>query len=228
MGDRPLLVDVFCCAGGAGKGYHDAGFDVVGVDIEPQPNYPFDFIQADALGFLGQLTAGGDFEQVELANVAAIHASPPCQGYTTMNNRHGSDSPLLIGYVRDLLAATGKPYVIENVLGAKREMRSPVQLTGAQFGKRIHRPRLFETNWMLMSPPRATRHRDTVAVYGKNDGRRLWTRADGSDLMVASLEEARAEMGMPWATWDELREAIPPVYTEFIGGQLLALVQRTR
>ena len=213
---KPRLLDLFCCAGGAARGYADAGFEVVGVDIDPQPNYPFEFYQADAIKWMEQ---GGH------VSFDAIHASPPCQGYTTMNNRHASSIPQLIEPVRELLIATGLPYVIENVSGARSEMREPVQLTGAQFGKRIHRPRLFETNWLLLAPPKARRHRDTVAVYGKCDGRRLWTRADGSELHVADLETARAEMEMPWADWDEIREAIPPAYTKFIGEQLLAHLQ---
>lgn len=205
-------------------GYYRAGFDVVGVDIEPQPNYPFRFVRADALEYLSSVTAYGVHGVPN--RFAAVHASPPCQGYTTMNNRHGSTSPLLIPAVRRLLEATGLPYVIENVAGARSELIDPLRLTGEMFGLRVHRPRLFETNWPLMGVPAPPRQKDPVAVYGKNDQRRLWTRADGSELRAATLEDAREAMDMPWGTWDEIREAIPPAYTEFIGTQLLAQVGR--
>lgn len=205
---KPRLLDLFCCEGGAAAGYQAAGYHVTGVDIAPQPNYRGDeFHQADALTF-------------PLDGFDAIHASPPCQGYTTMNNRWGSDTPRLIAAVRERLAATGVPWVIENVVGARRELRNPLLLTGEMFGLRVHRPRLFESNVLLMSPARKRRQHNPVAVYGPNDGRRLWTRKDGSELRVADLATAREAMGMPWASWDGVREAIPPAYTEFIGAQL--------
>jgi len=222
---RPRLLDLFCCEGGAAKGYADAGFDVIGVDIAPQPNYPFDFIQADALEFLREdlrWTRGPRYAPLAYD---AIHASPPCQSYTTMSNRWGSDYPALIPAVRDLLERTGLPYVIENVAGSRSELRNPIRLTGEMFGLRVHRPRLFETNWPLMSFPSPPRQPNPVAVYGKNDQRRLWTRTDGSELRAANLEEAREAMGMPWASWDGCREAIPPAYTAFIGVQLIAHVR---
>jgi DNA (cytosine-5)-methyltransferase 1 len=210
---RPRLLDLFCGAGGAAVGYHLAGFDVVGVDIKPQPRYPFLFVLGDALRVNDYLT-WWDFD--------AIHASPPCQGYTTMANRHGSDYPKLIGTVRDALQRWGGPYVIENVPGARREMIDPIRLYGEQFALRVHRPRLFESNIPFVAPPKASRQRDVVAVYGKNDGRRVWTRKDGTELRVANIETAKAGMGIDWMTWDELREAIPPAYTEHIGRQLIA------
>ena len=209
---RPRLLDLFCGAGGAGMGYHRAGFDVVGVDIEPHPDYPFPMLCMDALEL--DLRTGVD----------AIHASPPCQGYTTMNNRHGSSYPKLLGEVRERLVATGLPYVIENVPGAKRWMNSPITLSGEMFGLRVHRPRLFESNVLLLLPPKPPRQPDPVAVYGKQDGRRLWTRADGSELRVADLASASEAMGIDWMTWDDLREAVPPAYTEYIGAQLLRAV----
>jgi len=215
---RPRLLDLFCGAGGVAVGYHRAGFDVVGVDIRPQPNYPFEFVQADALEYA---------VDVELTdwNFAAVHASPPCQAYTTMNNRWGSDSPPLITETRRLIEQTGLPYVIENVIGARPHLRDPVTLSGEMFGLRVHRPRLFETSWPLLVPPLVRRQRDPVAVYGKQDGRRLWTRTDGTELRVAMLETAGAAMEIDWMTWDEIREAIPPVYTELIGHQLLAHIR---
>jgi DNA (cytosine-5)-methyltransferase 1 len=224
---KPRLLDLFCGEGGAGAGYHRAGFEVVGVDIHPQPNYPFKFWRFDALEILARHTLakyGLSAHERAASRYDAIHASPPCQAYTTMSNRHGSNYPMLIADVRALLEATGLAYVIENVAGARRELRDPLRLTGEMFGLGVHRPRLFETNWPLMGVLAPSRQPDPVAVYGKNDQRRLWTRADGSELRAATLEEARAAMEMPWASWDGCREAIPPAYTEFIGHQLLAHV----
>jgi DNA (cytosine-5)-methyltransferase 1 len=210
---RPLLLDLFCCEGGAATGYHAAGFDVFGVDIDPQPNYPFKMWVGDALTFL---------RDKDTRVFDAIHASPPCQSYTTMSNRWGSDELELIDDVRTLLEATGKPWVIENVVGAKRSMRSPLRLHGGQFGLDLYRPRLFESNVLLMAPPSAPRPVDAAAVYGrKEDGRRLLTRKDGTELRAASLERARDAMEMPWASWNGCREAIPPAYTKFIGEQLI-------
>jgi DNA (cytosine-5)-methyltransferase 1 len=204
---------LFCGAGGAARGYQLAGFHVTGVDIEPQPDYcGEEFIQADVM----LMTDYGRWRDT----YDAIHASPPCQAYTTMNNRHASSSPPLIEKTRRALKISGLPYVIENVAGALAHMRSPIELTGEMFGLRVHRPRLFESNVMLLVPPRPSRQLNPVAVYGKNDGRRLWTRADGTELRCASLEEAREAMEMPWADWHGVKEAIPPAYCEFIGLQL--------
>lgn len=192
-------------------GYHRAGFDVVGVDLHPQPRYPFEFHQADAMTY-------------PLDGFDAIHASPPCQGYTTMNNRHGSTSPRLIAATRQRLIGT--PFIIiENVPGALAWMVNPIELTGEMFGLGVHRPRLFESSEMLMAMGKPPRQKNPAAVYGKNDQRRLWTRKDGSELRAASLEEARGAMGIDWMTWDEITEAIPPAYTEFIGKQLLAALR---
>lgn len=206
---RPRLLDLFCGAGGAAMGYHRAGFEVVGVDIEPHTDYCGDeFHQADALTF-------------PLEGFDAIHASPPCQGYTTMNNRHGSTTPQLVDVMRERLIAAGVPYVIENVPGALFTMRSPITLTGEMFGLRVHRARLFESNVLLLAPAPVPRQADPVAVYGKEDGRRLWTRKDGSELRVADLTSGSEAMGIDWMNWDDLREAVPPAYTEWIGRQLI-------
>jgi DNA (cytosine-5)-methyltransferase 1 len=217
---RPRLLDLFCCQGGAAVGYHQAGFDVVGVDINPQPLYPFEFHQADAFTFM-------EFVAVSLA-FDAIHASPPCQGYTTMTNRRGrtSSSPLLIDEVRTRLHATCLPYIIENVVGARRHMRDAISLHGGQFGLNLYRPRLFESNMLLTPPPPAPRPKDAAAVYGRREDRRLlWRRKDGTELHAASLDDARIAMGMPWADWTGVREAIPPAYTEYIGRQLIEQLQ---
>lgn len=212
---RPRLLDLFCGAGGAAMGYHRAGFDVVGVDIRPQPQYPFEFHQRDVTAMRPWAVSG----------FAAAHASPPCQAYSTMSNRWGSDSRALIAETRHLLDRIGVPWVLENVPGARRHLVDPVRLTGEMFGLGVHRPRLFETNWLLMGCPPPPRQTDAAAVYGKNDQRRLWTRTDGGSLYAATLERGRAAMGVDWMGWDELREAIPPAYTEFIGHQLQAFVE---
>ena len=139
-----------------------------------------------------------------------------------MTNRHGSDEPELIADVRDMLEASGVPYIIENVCGARPHMQNPMMLHGGHFGLNVYRPRLFESNMMLMSPTPASPPKDAAAVYGRREDRRLlWTRADGSELRAASLGEARTAMQMPWASWNGCREAIPPAYTEFIGRQLI-------
>lgn len=219
-GVKPRLLDLFCGAGGAAMGYHRAGFEVVGVDIAAQPHYPFEFYQADALEWLEALPY--DFPTA----YDAIHASPPCQSYSSMTNRWGSDAPELIAPIRQAMQATGLPYVIENVLGARAELDHPYMLTGEMFGLRVHRPRLFETSFPMLVPQPPARQRDPMAVYGKLDGRRLWTRSDGTELRApSSLEEAQQAMGIDWMTWDEIREAIPPAYTELIGLQLAQHLQ---
>lgn len=213
---KPRLLDLFCGAGGAGAGYARAGFTVVGVDIAPQPNYPFEFHQADALTF-------------PLVGFDAIHASPPCQYATTMSNRHrgqggAADQHVnLIPPTRERLLETSLPWVIENVLGAKRDLRSPVLLHGGMFGLGVYRPRLFESNTLLTAWP-APPPLNPVGVYGEHhDGRLLWRRVDGTEQRAAaSLEEARLAMGVDWMDWRELAESINPAYTEFIGQQLMA------
>ncbi len=166
------LLDLFCCAGGAGAGYARAGFTVTGVDVEPQRRYPFAFLQRDVL----TLSAGWIRD-----NFDAVHASPPCQGYSTM--RHAprtTGAPLLIDETRALLEATGLPWIIENVAGARWAMRDPVTLCGTMFGlgaigHELRRHRLFESNVSLFVPPCAHTSGPVVGVYG---GRRVrWTRA---------------------------------------------------
>lgn len=221
---RPLLLDLFCGAGGASMGYYRAGFDVVGMDINPQPNYPFYFIRGDATGYVGFLP---------LREVVAIHASPPCQAHTTMSNRwrgkntHADTHVDLIAETRMLLEASGLPWVIENVPGARDSMRSPITLHGGMFGLGVYRPRLFETSVQIAAPPFAEQPKNPLGIYGqKHDGRRLWTRKDGSEQRAPkNLEDARKAMGIDWMQWRELAESIPPAYTEYIGKQIIGLCQ---
>lgn len=212
---KPRLLDLFCGAGGAAMGYHRAGFEVVGVDIKPQPNYPFEFHQSDALEFC--MTHGHCFD--------AIHASPPCQGYSSANRKHYKEWPKLIPPLRALLRRH-RVWAIENVEGAAREMTGAIVVCGGALGLRTRRHRLFLSPMLLFG----THHHHTrqqVPIYGKLDGRRLWSRKDGTELRAARhLADAQDAMGIDWMTWEELREAIPPVYTEFIGKQLLQHLQR--
>jgi DNA (cytosine-5)-methyltransferase 1 len=223
---RARLLDLFCRAGGASVGYHRAGFDVTGVDIEAHPDYPFPLIVENAIHTLGNPRY--------LAKFDAIHASPPCQAYTTMSNRYRGTGgkadtwPDLLEPVRDALLSWGGIYVIENVPGARRLMRNPVLLHGGMFGLGVHRPRLFESNAPLMLY-RSPASSQPVGVYGERpDGRRLFDRADGTTQRAArGLEEAGAAMGIDWmTTWADLKEAIPPAYCTFIGAQLLAALVR--
>jgi DNA (cytosine-5)-methyltransferase 1 len=204
-------------------GYHRAGFDVTGVDIEPQPRYLFPFIQGDALAYVE--AHGHEYD--------AIHASPPCQALTTMSNRHrgqggrADEHVNLIPQTRAALLATGLPYVIENVPGAASHLRYPITLHGGMFGLGVDRPRLFETNWPLMAAP-APRAVDPVGVYGKApDGRRLFTRSDGTEQRAASsVAQASAAMGIDWMDWRGLAESIPPAYSQFIGEQMVDALER--
>lgn len=216
------ILDLFCGEGGAAQGYRWAGFDVVGVDINPQPNYPFEFHQADALDFLD---AGG------FVGFDAIHASPPCQALTPMSNRWRGTGGLadsrinLIPAVRERLESTGLPYVIENVQGSREFLIDPILLHGGHFNLRLWRPRLFECVPSIEPPPKAPRPKNVIAVYGmpshENYFRWLWRRKDGTSLRAATLEEAREAMGMPWASWEGCQQAIPPRYTEFLGWSLI-------
>lgn len=236
--DRPRLVDLYCGAVGAAKGYADAGFEVTGVDVAPQPRYPFRFVQGDALEYLAEHWREFD----------AIHASPPCQAFTQMSARwrgkgtKADEHPDLVTPTRRLLADLGKPYVIENVVGAKRVMVPSLLLHGAMFDLGVHRPRLFESNLFVPAPHGAPtrRHPQPIAVYGRApDGGNVWYRNGGLRIgpngerlyttrspvrRASSLEEGSRAMGINWMEWDELREAIPPAYTRWIGRFLLAAV----
>ena len=210
------LLDLFCGAGGASVGYHQTGLDVVGVDNAPQPNYPFPFIQADALSL----------EPAFLASFDAIHASPPCQAYSDLAARHrnGKEWPKLIEPVREMLAAIGKPYVIENVEGAP--LRDYIVLCGTMFPElRVLRHRLFESNFAMHPPrhgihPRVHTLDKRKAHYGKTDERFDFVQVTGGgNCTIAAAKEA---MGINWMTKKELNEAIPPAYTRFVGSILLS------
>lgn len=211
---KPRLLDLFCCAGGAGTGYSRAGFDVVGVDIVPQPNYPYEFHQGDALEYLAE--HGHEFD--------AVHLSPPCQGYTALKAVHGNEWPMLIEPARELADRIGLPYVLENVQGSP--LRRDLTLCGEMFGLGVIRHRYFELGYWAATAPQHKLHRGRVAgwrhgqfydgpyfaVYGLGGGK-------------GTVEQWQQAMGIDWTTdRHELAEAIPPAYTEFIGQQLLAYI----
>jgi hypothetical protein len=271
---RPRLLDLFCGAGGAAMGYHRAGFDVVGVDIKPQPHYPFTFIrdnaldflvgkviddhsglrtleQADALEILRRSDETNEIREAArngldglvrdrvvrcpsrladppagfvLASFDAIHASPPCQRWSS-KTRNGNAHPDLITPLRPLLEATGLPYVIENVEGAPLD--NPIMLCGSSFGLGVERHRLFESNVPLMAYP--------CAHGGQPRRYRLYDHGDWYMSRIVHVfgtgggkgrEHWQEAMGIDWTNdTDELREAIPPAYTELVGHQLLQHIQ---
>ena len=217
------LLDLFCGAGGAAMGYHQAGFtEIVGVDIVRQPRYPFTFMQADALAYLEKY--GEEFD--------VIHASPPCQAFTQMSARwrgRGTKADThtdLLTPIRCSLVARAQPYIIENVVGARKHMATTCILHGGMFDLQVSRPRLFESNYLLWTMT-APIPKPCIGVYGDHPQRYTTTRKNGAGngrsvfLRAKSLEEARQVMGIPWGTWNEIREAIPPAYTQWIGSQLL-------
>ncbi|NKR48777.1 SAM-dependent methyltransferase [Rhodococcus hoagii] len=199
------LLDLFCCQGGASMGYHRAGFDVVGVDINPQPHYPFEFHQCDALAFL--MEYGDEFD--------VIAGSPPCQAHTNAQKIMGNQHPDYIDSMRALLPE-GKPYVIENVPGAP--LRNPIELCGAMFGLGTYRHRLFESNIDLAAPDHPE-HSARTTKMGRKPVVGEFMHVVGN---FSGVEQAREAMGIDWMTRDGLRESIPPAYTEYIGAQLLA------
>ena len=216
------LLDLYCSRGGASKGYADAGFEVIGVDIEPQPNYPFDFIEADALAFLDALIMDG---KTGFFDVYA--GSPPCQAHTPLHALQSEKAKAsyvdLIDPTRRRLKAIGAPYVIENVVQAPLE--NPVTLCANTFGLKLYRHRNFETNWPLSGRTHIkhvercqragympTSERPFMSIHGRN--------GHNSKAWVAKAAEY---MQVPWMAGDlnGVCEAIPPAYTSFIGVQLM-------
>jgi DNA (cytosine-5)-methyltransferase 1 len=208
-GKRPRfrLLDTFCGAGGAGMGYYRAGFAVTGVDILPQPHYPFPVIQTDALEYIAE--HGHEYD--------AIHASPPCQGYSCMRHLpwlQGREYPLLIPQVRELLQRSGRLWVIENVADAPL---NGALLCGAALGLPVIRHRRFESNILLLFPP-CPGH--PVLFHGR---RNMSMRGRNSGVMgIMGGADPKEALGIDWMTGRETRQAIPPAYTERIGRQLMA------
>ena len=213
------LLDLFCCEGGAGTGYARADFDVTGVDIEPQSRNPYSFVRADALQFLKE--HGGEFD--------AIHASPPCQSYSKALRHMATPQPMLIDAVREALNDTGKPWVIENVVGAPLANGSDlfgahgVELCGTMFGLRIYRHRIFETNFRLPQPPPCDHSKHAMNPF-KDAG---WHRIRDEYGDAQTPEKVwRLEMGVPWMSKEGAREAVPPCMTQWIGRELAREARR--
>lgn len=207
---KPLLLDLFCCQGGAAKGYADAGFEIVGVDKDPQPRYPYTFVQADAVEYAWENAHRFDF----------IHASPPCQKYTVTQVIHGNqDHPDLIDPTREALELSRRPYVIENVYGARKEMIDPEILCGQMFGLHTYRHRLFETGGGFeFDTPDHPAHTQPVVQLGRPVEHGRFYHAVGNFSGVGIVRE---DWKVPWMSRDGIREAIPPAYTEYIGRKFL-------
>lgn len=212
------LVDLCCKAGGSSRGYADAGFEVWGVDIEPQPNYPYPdrFIQADALSWIAE--HGHEFD--------VIAASPPCQGYSWMTpTDHQDNHAQLIDQMRDILRSIGRPFVIENVGGARYELSNPMKLCGSMFGLPIFRHRYFEV-WpelLMLTPP--CRHDLEPVLITDHGGPNA--NGPGKPRKRSSRLVKLEAMGIDWyMNDDEVSNAVPPAFTAFIGRQLMDILER--
>ncbi len=190
-------LDLCCCEGGASTGLVRAGFDVLGVDVEPQPRYPYKFMQADALAL------SVDF----LRQFDLIWASPHCQEYSRLKGLKTSERPRDVERFRALLEASGRPWIMENVPGSP--LRVTTVLRGADFGLPIIRERWFESNMMLMGPGCISRERPAVTMAGHFKGAAL----------------ARELMGMPWASIYGLAQCVPPQYAEYLARQVAASME---
>lgn len=209
------LLDLYCKAGGASKGYAEAGFEVVGIDIKKQKRYPYEFIQADCLEILQNMEYLRTFD--------VIAASPPCQTHSRtqhLRNAQGksTDKVDLIPQTRSALIESGVSYVIENVPGAP--LIKPVQFCGSSFGLKVRRHRLFESNIEIVGS--ICNHKEQgkpVGIYGS-----MRDEIPGGGHTAKTIEEAREAMGIDWMIWGELVEAIPPRYTYEIGKQLILMI----
>lgn len=211
---KPKLLDLFCKAGGAGYGYYLAGFEVTGVDIEYQKHYPFEFVQADA--FVYALQHWKEYD--------AIHASPPCQRYSNLAYIHGVEKhPDLIPLTREVLKLTGLPYVIENV--EKAPLFEPTVLCGTMFGIEVLRHRGFESNLKIPLPATCNHYKPVVRCGRRPDLSKEFHSICGH---FSGVPEARIAMGIPWMGQEELREAIPPAYTKYIGEILMKEVLKRK
>jgi DNA (cytosine-5)-methyltransferase 1 len=226
---KPRLLDLFSGGGGAADGYSSAGWKATGVDIDPQPHYPYTFIQVDALAMLS-----GFFADMIGESFDAIHASPPCQPYSKgvtsrsskWNDTRGKDEPALIEPLRQLLQETGKPYVIENVVGAP--LRHPILLCGSMFGLHIPRHRLFEV-YPRIPDYLVPRHPDCRGIAKRYAAERGWEYRDmsvtGKGRHAGTSERWAELLGMDRVMRQhDYKEAIPPAYTEWIGRHLIAAV----
>lgn len=205
------LLDLFCGVGGASVGYAEAGFEVTGVDLKHGKRYPFTYIRANVLDVLQ--------DKEFIAGFDVIHASPPCQTHSItkhLRNAQGKSTSKvdLIPETRQALILSAKPYIIENVMGSP--LHDPIMLCGSAFGLKVRRHRIFESNLKLQGTicDHKTQGRP-IGVYGS-----LRDEIPNGGKTAESIEQAREAMGMPWAIWSELVEAIPPAYTKYLGEQI--------
>lgn len=225
MNAQPLVLDAYCCAGGSGTGFARAGCEVVGIDVNYQSSYPFEFKQEEALGFLLKVLDNG-MRLPDGRRVHAINASPPCQHYTALargTNGNQKDYPALIEPTRELLQETGVPWVIENVPAAP--LINPVTLCGEMFDLRVIRHRRFETNWDLAQPVHI-KHRSRVAGWRHGQTYEgYYFAVYGNGGQKGTLAEWKMAMDIDWMrTKAELVEAIPPAYTQYIAEQMLSVL----
>ena len=208
------VLDLFCGGGGGAKGYYDAGCEVVGVDNQPQPRYPFPFVRADALCYA--ILYGRKFD--------LIHASPVCKRYSSITKTAGTqlnyrDS---IGITRKVLKWLGVPYVIENVPGAP--LINPLMLSGTMFGLNVIRHRLFECNPPILFAPASCQHIKPVVKHGrKPDRKKHYAAVTGH---FSDVEFAQESMGIDWLGQKELAQAIPPAYTRWIVKQIISMIEK--
>ncbi|MFJ3954281.1 SAM-dependent methyltransferase [Streptomyces libani] len=202
------VLDAFCCQGGAGMGWHLAGAEVTGIDKDPQPRYPFRFIQGDAIDYIR--AHGHEYD--------LIAGSPPCQHDSECQRIRGNTHPDLIAPTRTAMEATGRPWVIENVRGAVPKLRQPVMLCGAMFGLQTYRHRYFETRGFTLTPPEHPVHVAPQAKMGRPVPEGHFGQYVGN---FSGVPQARQVMGVPWMNRDGIRECIPPAYTQHIAAQYL-------
>lgn len=206
---KPRLLDAFCCQGGASAGYAAAGFDVTGIDLHPQPRYPYRFIQGDAIAYIAE--HGHEYD--------AIAGSPPCQGYSDTQVLQGRDHPMLITPTRQAMNTTGRPWIIENVPGAVPHLLDPIVLCGAMFGLRTYRDRWFEAGGGLtLDQPHHPRHDKPITKMGRPRRDSEMAHYVGN---FSGVQAARDDLRVPWMNRDGIRECIPPAYTQHLGQQLL-------
>lgn len=244
---KPVMLDLFCCEGGAAAGYAAAGWDVYGVDLEKrmQKRYPFPFHHGNAPTVMETLNAGGSVEftrkdratvSLTLADIHAVHGSPPCQGYSITKHSHHNEYPMLVEPVRAAFIESGLPYIIENVVGAPLE--TPLTLCGSEFGRIVsdtdgrrlflRRHRLFESNVFLFGAGGCrciefkARGWGIGGVYGGGSADRAHAKNVRRGGYTPGRDIRAALIGADWMTLHGLSQSIPPAYTEHLGAQLLA------
>lgn len=240
MDKKPTILDLCCCAGGAARGYADAGFRVIGVDTEPQPHYPYEFYQADGLQVLNILLDGKSWQGLHLGSISAIHVSAPCQEYSASRFLRDAVHPeaekkqKLIAPFRERLVRTGLPWVIENVVGS--DLPDAVELCGSMFGLPIRRHRWFSSSHLMFAPCNC---RHTKGFYNPIGGkvRGYGTLASNKTYKTRTgavrkregsykLAVGQQAMGIDWMSLHELSQAIPPAYTAWIGQFLMQALIR--